>query len=197
MATVKRVYGDLTTPTLSSWREPMPAHSIQPTQQFRNTAHKNASDSALITDAMDLLHSGKFDTYCIASSDSDFTRLASRIKEEGSLVYGFGDQKTPNSFIAACDKFIYAEILRKPTHELSEPATPPVQLPGNLSNIAPTLASAAESCADEADWSFLGTVGNLLAKRIPEIDPRHYGFRKLSSLIEAIGFFEIQRRGSD
>lgn len=197
IATVKRVYGDFTTAALSSWREPILAHSIQPIQQFRNTVHKNASDSALIIDAMDLLHSRKFDAFCIVSSDSDFTRLASRIKEEGVLAYGFGEQKTPKSFIAACDKFIYTEILRKPAHELSGPATPTVELPGKLSNIAPALVSAVESCVDEAGWSFLGTVGNLLTNRIPDFDPRHYGFRKLSSLIEAIGLFEIQRRGSD
>lgn len=196
-ATVKRVYGDFTTPALSSWREPMLAHSIQPIQQFRNTVHKNASDSALIIDAMDLLHSRKFDAFCIVSSDSDFTRLASRIKEEGVLAYGFGEQKTPKSFIAACDKFIYTEILRKPTESLSKPANPSPEPPGNLNDLAPRLTDAAESCADEAGWSFLGTIGNLLANHIPDFDPRHYGFSKLSSLVEATGLFELQRRGSE
>lgn len=197
IATVKRVYGDFTTAALSSWREPMLAHSIQPIQQFRNTVHKNASDSALIIDAMDLLHSRKFDAFCIVSSDSDFTRLASRIKEEGVLAYGFGEQKTPKSFIAACDKFIYTEILRKSVAPMSESTRPRPEPPGNLNDLAPRLVDAAESCADEAGWSFLGTIGNLLANHVPDFDPRHYGFSKLSSLVEATGLFEIQRRGCD
>ena len=195
-ASVKRVYGDFTTPALSSWREPLLAHSILPIQQFRNTVRKNASDSALIIDAMDLLHSRKFDGFCIVSSDSDFTRLASRIREEGVLAYGYGEQKTPKSFIAACDKFIYTEILRKPPQEPPGPPKPRKDLPGNLNDLAPILADAVESCADEAGWSFLATVGSLIANHVPDFDPRHYGFRKLSSLIEAIGLFEVQRRGS-
>ena len=196
LATVKRVYGDFTSPLLASWREPLLAHSIQPIQQFRNTVHKNASDSALIIDAMDLLHSAKFDGFCIVSSDSDFTRLASRIREEGILVYGYGEQKTPKSFIAACDKIIYTEILTAPTCVRTTPTKPPTG-PSSLNDLAPRLTDAVESCADEAGWSFLGTVGNLLANHIPDFDPRHFGFGKLSTLIEAVGLFEIERRGND
>lgn len=196
-ASVKRIYGDFTTPALAGWRDQLLAHSIQPIQQFRNTVHKNASDSALIIDAMDLLHSKKFDGFCIVSSDSDFTRLASRIREEGILAFGFGEQKTPKSFIAACDKFIYTEILRKPAQGPSQPEKQPTNLPGNLEDLSPGLKAAVESCADEAGWSFLGEVGSLLTNRVPDFDPRHYGYRNLSSLIEAIGPFEVQRRGGD
>ena len=170
-ASVKRIYGDFTTPALAGWRDQLLAHSIQPIQQYRNTVHKNASDSALIIDAMDLLHSKKFDGFCIVSSDSDFTRLASRIREEGILAYGFGEQKTPKSFIAACDKFIYTEILRKPAQEPSQPEKPPMNLPGNLKDLVPGLRGAVESCADEGGWSFLGAVGQLLTNRIPDFDP--------------------------
>jgi uncharacterized LabA/DUF88 family protein len=196
-ASVKRVYGDFTTPALSCWREALLAYSIQPIQQFRNTVHKNASDSALIIDAMDLLHSRKFDGFCIVSSDSDFTRLASRIREEGFLAYGFGEQKTPKSFIAACDRFIYTEILRKPSVHAPESTKQDPELPGDLKELLPVLVNAVESCADEAGWSFLGTVGNLLVNHVSDFDPRHYGYRKLSSLIEATELFEVQRRGSD
>ena len=181
-ASVKRIYGDFTTPEPARWRDQLLAHSIQPIQQYRNTVHKNASDSALIIDAMDLLHSKKFDGFCIVSSDSDFTRLASRIREEGILAYGFGEQKTPKSFISACDKFIYTEILRKPAQEPSQPEKPRTNLPGNLKDLVPGLSDAVESCADEAGWSFLGAVGQVLTNHVPDFDPRHYGFRNLSSL---------------
>lgn len=197
IATVKRVYGDFTTTALSAWREPMLAHSIQPIQQFRNTAHKNASDSALIIDAMDLLHSRKFGAFCIVSSDSDFTRLVSRIKEEGVLAYGFGEQKTPKSFIAACDKFIYTEIFRKTAGKSPLPAMPGSKTPGNLNDFIPKLLNAVESCADESGWSFLGRVGALLANQVPDFDPRHYGYTKLSSLVQAIGLLEVEKRGED
>lgn len=195
-ATVKRVYGDFTNPALASWREPLLAHSILPIQQFRNTFHKNASDSALIIDAMDLLHSGRFDGFCIVSSDSDFTRLASRIREEGLLAFGFGEQKTPKSFVSACDKFTYTEILHKQTIE-SPGQCEPHRHPGDLNAIVPKIADAIESCADESGWSFLGRVGSILSNHLPEFDPRHYGFAKLSSLMGSLEEFEVERRGSD
>lgn len=195
-ATVKRVYGDFTNSALASWREPMLAHSIQPIQQFRNTVHKNASDSALIIDAMDLLHSGRLDGFCIISSDSDFTRLASRIREEGLIVYGFGEQKTPKSFVVACDKFTYTEILRRDPGELADRNDLPKQ-PDDLDALIPKIVNAAESCADEAGWSHLSSVGSLLANHLPDFDPRHYGFTKLSSLVVALGRFETQKRGSN
>jgi uncharacterized LabA/DUF88 family protein len=196
-ASVKRIYGDFTTPALAGWRAQLLSHSIQPIQQFRNTVHKNASDSALIIDAMDLLHSHRFDGFCIVSSDSDFTRLASRIREEGVHVYGYGEQKTPESFIAACDKFIYTEILRKSATSPATAEKPSIDLPSNLKDPLPWLKDAVESCADESGWSFLGSVGKLLTNRIPDFDPRHYGFKNLSSLVKSIEQFEIQKRGDD
>lgn len=196
-ASVKRIYGDFTTSGLAGWRDQSLAHSIQPVQQFRNTLHKNATDSALIIDAMDLLHSGKFEGFCIVSSDSDFTRLASRIREEGVLAYGFGEQKTPKSFIAAWDKFIYTEILRKSAKGPTQLETSRVSLPGNLKDLVPWLKNAVEACAEEDGWSFLGRVGDLLTNHVPDFDPRHFGFRNLSSLIKSIELFELQKRGDD
>lgn len=196
-ATVRRIYGDFTNPALASWREPLLAHSIQAVQQFRNTVHKNASDSALIIDAMDLLHSGKFDGFCIVSSDSDFTRLASRIREEGLLVYGFGEKKTPTSFIAACDKFIYTEVLRNPSEEPKLPAAPRKDLLGDEPRLRQQLVDAVESCTDESGWAPLASVGKVISNHVPDFDPRHYGFKKLSSLVEATGIFDVKGRGDE
>lgn len=197
LAIVKRVYGDFTTPALASWREPLLAHSIQPIQQFRNTVHKNASDSALIIDAMDLLHSRRFDGVCIVSSDSDFTRLASRIREEGLLVFGFGEHKTPASFVAACDKFTYTEVLRKPGEEPQHPPSAPKDLFDEENPLRQQLANAVESCADETGWASLGAIGNVVANHVPDFDPRHYGFKKLSSLVEATGLFDVRKQGNE
>jgi hypothetical protein len=195
-ATVKRVYGDFTTPALASWRDPLLAHSIQPVQQFRNTVHKNARDSALIIDAMDLLYSGRLEGYCIVSGDSDFTRLASRIREEGLRVYGFGERETPTivQVIAACEKFVYTEVLRNPGEG--------PQLVGHTSTeigarIRQQLVDAAESCADEDGWAQLGALGNVIANHVPDFDPRHYGFKKLSMLVEASGLFDMKRQGDE
>jgi len=191
-ASVKRVYGDFTTPGLASWREKMLAHSILPVQQFRNTVHKNASDGALIIDAMDLLHSRKFEGFCIVSSDSDFTRLASRIREEGLSVYGFGESKTPPSFIAACDKFVYTEILRQAT-STSQNETTAATKPGmNMGRIVGHLARAIQDCADEAGWALLGRVGSVVSNHVPDFDPRLYGFSKLSQLMKSIRDFEVR-----
>lgn len=199
VASVKRVYGDFTSPALASWREQLLAHSIQPIQQYRNTVHKNASDSALIIDAMDLLHSGRFEGFCIVSSDSDFTRLASRIREEGLLVYGYGEEKTPKSFIAACDKFTFTEVLRTPAREQLE--TPPVIVHkdslGDKDDLVRNIVDAIESCSDESGWAALAAVGSVVSNHIPDFDPRHYGYKKLSALVESTGLFEIQRRGND
>jgi uncharacterized LabA/DUF88 family protein len=199
VASVKRVYGDFTSPALASWREQLLAHSIQPIQQYRNTVHKNASDSALIIDAMDLLHSGRFEGFCIVSSDSDFTRLASRIREEGLLVYGYGEEKTPKSFIAACDKFTFTEVLRTPAREQLE--TPPVIVHkdslGDKGDLVRNIVDAIESCSDESGWAALAAVGSVVSNHIPDFDPRHYGYKKLSALVESTGLFEIQRRGND
>jgi len=196
-ATVRRIYGDFTNSTLASWRKPLLAHSILAVQQFRNTVKKNASDSALIIDAMDLLHSGRFDGFCIISSDSDFTRLASRIREEGLLVYGFGEKKTPTSFIAACDKFIYTEVLRKSGEDPNLPTPARRDLFGDKSRLRHQLIDAVESCTDESGWAHLGAVGNVMANHVPDFDPRHYGFKNLSSLVEAAGLFDIRGPGDE
>lgn len=191
---VRRIYGDFTNQSLAAWREPMLAHSIQPIQQFRNTVHKNASDSALIIDAMDLLHSKRLDGFCIVSSDSDFTRLASRIREEGLLVYGFGEKQTPTSFIAACHKFTYTEIFRHLGKGLSEPApTVHEDALGDKSEIVGYLADAVESCADENGWARLASVGSVVANHVPDFDSRHYGFKKLSTLLASTGLFELEK----
>jgi len=181
-ASVRRVYGDFTSPALASWREELLAHSIQPIQQFRNTVGKNATDSALIIDAMDILHSKRCDGFCIVSSDSDFTRLASRIREEGLLAYGFGEQKTPKSFVAACDRFTYTEVLRVPENGNSTALPVPgqgeaLQVNGELVRY---LKDAVESCADETGWASLSTVGSVITNHRPDFDPRRHGFRNLS-----------------
>jgi hypothetical protein len=194
-ATVRRIYGDFTNSALTSWREPLLSHSIQAVQQYRNTVHKNASDSALIIDAMDLLHSGRFDGFCIVSSDSDFTRLASRIREDGLLVYGFGEHNTPASFIAACDKFTYTKGLRSPGEQPQLNVAAPKDLFGDDIPLRKQLVDAVESCADESGWAPLGAVGKVVANHVPDFDPRHYGFKKLSSLVEAIDIFELKRSG--
>lgn len=202
-AAVKRIYGDFTSPLLSSWRNCLLEHSIQPIQQFHNTTGKNATDSALIIDAMDLLHSRRFGGYCIVSSDGDFTRLATRIREEGLKVYGFGEQKTPKSFVAACDRFTYTELLR-PEGKRSDggngdgagsfPAMEPIQ--PKDARLDQLLRRAVDASADETGWAFLGKVGNYLVNQHSDFDPRNYGHKKLASLFEAVGVFDMQRRGA-
>ena len=211
-ASVKRIYGDWTTPNLGSWKPTLLEHSIQPIQQFRYTVGKNATDSAMIIDAMDLLHSRRFAGFCIVSSDSDFTRLAARIREEGLLVYGFGERKTPKPFVSACDKFIFTDVLASQlepvvsksgsTGSKAEPAgssksaTQPV--PGNKlrmdSRLVNLFRNAIEALSDDNGWAGLGPVGNNIAKQAPEFDPRNYGYQKLGELASAIGLFEINRK---
>ncbi len=185
IATVKRAYGDWTTPNLSGWKEVLHVHAIQPIQQFRYTTGKNATDSALIIEAMDLLHGGKVDGFCLVSSDSDFTRLATRIREAGLSVYGFGEKKTPRPFVAACDKFIYTEILRKPAPVAT------VETPGQVplkSLVLPAVAAAAQ----DDGWAFLGVVGGLLLKSDPSFDSRNFGFKKLGELVKAQSYLEVK-----
>ncbi|OGP54221.1 MAG: Maebl [Deltaproteobacteria bacterium RBG_13_52_11] len=193
-ASVKRIYGDWTGPHLKSWKEVLLLYSIQPIQQFRYTVGKNSTDAAMIIDAMDLLYTNKFDGFCIVSSDSDFTKLASRIREAGLVVYGFGEKKTPEPFVSACDKFIYTEVLltkeddrlpikRKSTNELKQDT--------RLVNL---LRNAVESSSDESGWSHLAPVGSNIAKQAPNFDPRNYGYTKLGELIAATRLFEIEER---
>lgn len=197
VASVKRIYGDWTKPNLSGWKECLLAHSIQPIQQFRYTVGKNATDSAMIIDAMDLLYSERFDGFCLVSSDSDFTRLASRIREQGLIVYGFGEKKTPQPFVTACDKFIYTEVLRA-TESGSDSDTPvkrqsPAVLRQN-SRLVNLLRGALEAVSDEDGWASLGGIGNYIAKQAPDFDARNYGYAKLSELVKAIGLFDSELR---
>ena len=193
-ASVKRIYGDWTTPQLGAWKDVLLEHSIQPIQQFRYTVGKNATDSAMIIDAMDLLYTGRFDGFCLVSSDSDFTRLASRIREEGLRVYGFGERKTPRPFVAACDRFIYTEVLQGDSDPVIAPSVDQGKTLRGDARLVGLLRGAIDSGSDDEGWAHLGGVGQQIANQSPDFDPRNYGFRKLGELIEAIGLFEVERR---
>ncbi len=195
-AHVKRIYGDWTKPDLNGWKEVLLRHSIQPIQQFRYTVGKNATDSAMIIDAMDLLYAERFDGFCIVSSDSDFTRLASRIRESGMTVYGFGERKTPEPFRTACDKFIYTEVLVQATE--TEPSggvkrRNARELRGD-SQLMNLLRNAIEAASDDSGWAGLGAIGSIINKQSPDFDSRNYGYAKLSGLINGIGLFETEER---
>ncbi|MET8529529.1 NYN domain-containing protein [Micromonospora sp. NPDC005172] len=197
-AHAKRAYGDWTGNGLRGWKEHLLAQSIQPIQQFAYTSGKNATDAALIIDAMDLLYTGRFDGFCIVSSDSDFTRLASRIRESGLTVYGFGERKTPHSFVAACDKFIYTENL---TLGLPTPLQTVVVKPRTSATdlsidtvLATLLRDAVEAASGDDGWAHLATVGHILTKRRPDFDSRTYGYAKLTDLVTATALFEVDRR---
>jgi uncharacterized LabA/DUF88 family protein len=205
VAAVKRIYGDWTRPNLSGWKDRLLAHSIQPIQQFRYTVGKNATDSAMIIDAMDLLYTGRFDGFCIVSSDSDFTRLASRIREQGLTVYGFGERKTPKPFVTACDKFIYSDVLRAAgdgdgdSDADTETEAAPARRRSSQelrqdSRLVRLLQSASQAVSDEDGWSTLGGIGNYIAKQAPEFDSRNYGYGKLSELVAATNLFEVETR---
>ncbi|MGC4851816.1 NYN domain-containing protein [Micromonospora sp. DT4] len=199
-AHAKRAYGDWTGTGLRGWKEHLLAQSIQPIQQFAYTSGKNATDAALIIDAMDLLYTGRFDGFCIVSSDSDFTRLASRIRESGLTVFGFGERKTPRSFVAACDKFIYTENL---TLGLGAPAplqavvvkprTPATDLSDDTALVT-LLCDAVEAASGDDGWAHLGAVGHILTKRRPDFDSRTFGYAKLTDLVTATALFEVDRR---
>jgi uncharacterized LabA/DUF88 family protein len=192
-ASVRRIYGDFSGQRLKSWAEILPKFAIDPYQQFAYTTGKNASDIALVIDAMDLLHSGRLDGFCLVSSDSDFTRLASRLREEGADVYGFGEQKTPESFRHACRRFIYTENLL-PEAQLAalEEGAPPkaLELPGAA---IPLLSKAIAQIETEDGWVGLGVVGQRLANIASDFDPRTYGYRKLSDLVRKTGAFDLDQ----
>jgi uncharacterized LabA/DUF88 family protein len=202
-AHVKRAYGDWTAPNLRGWKDQLLAQSIQPIQQFAYTTGKNATDSAMVIDAMDLLYSGKLDGFCIVSSDSDFTRLAARLRESGMTVYGFGERKTPKPFVAACDKFVYIENLRFADEDAAsdttgaKPAKPKpataAQLKGDAALVS-LLRNAVEGASDDDGWAPLSSVGNIITNQRPDFDSRSYGYGKLSDLIKATALFEIERR---
>jgi uncharacterized LabA/DUF88 family protein len=194
VASVKRIYGDWTTPSLGGWKSVLLEHSIQPVQQFRYTVGKNATDSAMIIDAMDLLYTKRFDAFCLVSSDSDFTRLASRIREEGLLVYGFGEKKTPKAFVSACDKFIFTELLRSQGDSgLQVKPKTPNELKRDTKLVA-LLRTALEAASDDSGWAHLGAVGSNIAKQAPEFDPRNYGYSKLGELAVAASLFDVDER---
>ena len=194
VASVKRVYGDWTKPNLRGWKDAASAHVIQPIQQFDNTTGKNATDSALIIDAMDLLYTGRFQGFCIVSSDSDFTRLASRIREEGVTVYGFGERTPPAAFRTACDQFTYLEVIDQPAAAAAEPAqerVPGAKLRGDAKLVS-GLRAAVETASGDEGWANLGAVGQLMRKQHPDFDSRNWGYAKLSDLVRAIGLFAVE-----
>lgn len=202
--TFKRIYADWTKPTVSGWKKVLLENAITPIQQYSYSTGKNASDSALIIDAMDILYTGKVDGFCIVSSDSDFTRLATRLREAGMKVIGIGEKKTLNPFIIACDKFIYLEILKPeiviPEEILSkkEPKARTISAKEPLNKIDLELiklfTDSITDLADENGWAFLGELGNLMLKKKPDFDPRNYGFAKMLPLIKSINRFEIDER---
>ena len=197
-ASVKRVYGDWTRPNLSSWKPVAAEHAIQPIQQFANTTGKNATDIALIIDAMDLLYTRRFDGFCIVSSDSDFTRLASRIREEGITVYGFGERKTPEAFRNACDQFTYLEVLDEPLLEVAATAPQRVPTPKLRSDakLVAGLRASVIAASGEDGWANLAPIGNLIRKQQPDFDSRNWGYAKLSDLIRATELFDVEQRAA-
>jgi hypothetical protein len=225
VASVKRIYGDWTQPQLGSWKKVLLEHSIVPVQQFAYTKGKNATDSALIIDAMDLMYTRRFDGFCLVSSDSDFTRLASRLREEGLMVYGFGERKTPAPFVSACDRFVYTDVLRSagkssgkrsdaPTDDKpqakGESAGPADQATDQAADqqanqpadlladpIGKLIADAIEDVSDETGWAGLGSVGSTLTKLRPDFDSRLYGYRKFSDLVRSMAArFELEERNT-
>jgi uncharacterized LabA/DUF88 family protein len=201
-ATVKRAYGDWTTPNLRGWKEAINAHAIQPVQQFAYTTGKNATDSALIIDAMDLLYTGDLDGFCLVSSDSDFTKLASRLRESGKTVYGFGEPKTPHSLVAACNKFVYLDVLRsaqeteQPSEEVTTRTAPARQNTSELrrdAKLVRLLRDGVDAASDDDGWAHLGGVGTYIAKQASDFDSRNWGYAKLVDLVTAIDLFEVKR----
>lgn len=193
--TIKRIYGDWTKPHLSKWKNILLENAISPIQQYGYTTGKNATDSAMIIDAMDILYSDKVDTFCLASSDSDFTKLATRLREAGLKVFGIGEKKTPDPFIIACDKFIYLEILKSSSEEPEGLGKPKKD---NLYNITPKvikfLKNSVSDAADDDGWAFMGDVGSLILKKQPNFDARNFGFEKLTPLFKSLDVFEIEQR---
>jgi uncharacterized LabA/DUF88 family protein len=216
--TFKRIYADWTKPTVSGWKGVLLESAITPVQQYSYTSGKNATDSAMIIDAMDILYSGRVDGFCIVSSDSDFTRLAIRLREAGMKVFGIGEKKTPVPFISACDKFIYIEILKitdepkkvpvkktrpkksgksklpEPEPEPEKTVTEPIEKVDQ--DLVKLIEDSISDLADEEGWTFLGDLGNLILKRQPDFDPRNYGFKKLVPLIKSLQQFEIDERST-
>jgi uncharacterized LabA/DUF88 family protein len=196
-ASVKRIYGDWTNPYLKSWKEILLKYSIQPIQQFGYTQGKNATDSALIIDAMDLLYTSEFDGFCLISSDSDFTKLAARIREAGLVVYGFGERKTPEAFVSACDKFIFTEVLQGSEDDHRNMRQKTSRQLKQDTKLVDLLRNAVDASSDESNWAHLGPVGSYMAKKSSEFDPRNYGYEKLGELVKATQLFEMERRSTN
>ncbi len=204
--TFKRIYGDWTKPTVSGWKKVLLENAVTPIQQYSYTKGKNSSDSAMIIDAMDILYTGKVDGFCIVSSDSDFTRLAIRLREAGMKVIGIGEKKTLSPFITACDKFIYLEILnvddasapeeagKKPERAVPSAGKTPIKKVDQ--ELTKLISDSIKDLADENGWAFLGELGNLMLKKNPDFDPRNYGFSKMLPLIKSLNKFEIDERES-
>ncbi len=192
--TIKRIYGDWTKPHLIKWKNVLLENAISPIQQYGYTTGKNATDSAMIIDAMDILYSGDVNGFCLVSSDSDFTKLATRLREAGKVVYGIGEKKTPDPFIVACDKFIYLEILN-PTLKNQGKGK---EKKASLQSITPTLMrllqSTVDDLGDDEGWAFLGDVGSLIMKKQPNFDPRNFGFEKMTPFFKSLKEFEIEQR---
>ena len=212
--TIKRIYGDWTSPNMNSWKSILLETAITPIQQYSYTTGKNATDSAMIIDAMDILYSGNCDGFVLVSSDSDFTRLATRLREAGMKVYGMGEKKTPKPFIVACDKFVYIEVIRAAAKQAAEAAKKKEEAQAKKSakkenkkaqaasspapeEIVELIAESVEDLCEEDGLAHMGKLGNLLLKKQPDFDPRNYGFSKLSKLIRALDRFQIVPQGEE
>lgn len=201
--TIKRIYGDWTKPTVSGWKPALLQHAITPVQQYSYTSGKNATDSAMIIDAMDILHSQKVDGFCIVSSDSDFTRLATRLRESGMLVIGIGEKKTPSPFIVACDKFIYIEIIGpkvipRTKKVTTSTGTDTSKIDSIDNEFIQLLKTTVEDLGDDDGWASLAVVGALINKKKPDFDPRNYGFTKLTPLIKSLKVhFDVDEREAE
>ena len=195
--TIKRIYGDWTQPEATGWKNVLLENAITPIQQYRYTSGKNCTDSTLIIDAMDILYTERVGGFCIVSSDSDFTRLATRLREAGMLVIGIGEEKTPSPFIAACDRFVFLEIIAPKSEPEEEKKKPePQQLrrakvPKEIRNL---VRNSVNDVADEDGWAFLGDVGNMILRKNPAFDSRNYGYNKLTNFIKSLGIFEVDKR---
>ena len=201
--TIKRIYGDWAMNNMDSWKPLLLANALIPVQQYSYTTGKNSTDSAMIIDAMDILYSQPVDGFVLVSSDSDFTRLALRLRESGKVVYGIGERKTPTPFIAACDKFIYVEVLRgKETQQTGDrekesKAAPAAKVRKQVPDeVVSLIAATIQDVSDEEGWAFMGELGNLLPRRQPDFDPRNYGFEKLTTMVKSIDRFEIDARAT-